>query len=235
MTIADINLETRALCDADTTSYPAATLLRRVNAAYEKIVGKIMCQDGNWQFDDTNFTDFPIGKTTLVATQKDYTFDTSHLAIEKVGVLDENGDEYFLTPLDRNDLDKPWDEYFDTDGIPEYYDKDGGSVILGPGPATGSVTMAAGLIVYFRRTADIFLETTPGTPDSATKKPGFASPFHMLICYEAAIPYCLSYKKDRVPLFEKKAMDLEKACLDFYAKREKDERNVMSNAPIKFR
>lgn len=232
MTITDIVNEIYSLTDTDSNSYPAATMLRRINAAYEKIVGKIMCQDGNWQFDDTNYTDFPRGKTTLVAGQKDYTFDTAHIAIERVRVMDENGDYYFLKPLDKDDLPVPWDEYFSVDGRPEFYDKDGSSVILGPGPATGSVTMANGLYVDFRRTADIF---TSGEVTAGTKVPGFASPFHMIIAYEASLPYCMSYKKDRVALYEKKSQDLMKECLDFYTKREKDVRNIMSNQGISFR
>ncbi len=232
MTITDIVNEIYALCDADSTSYPAATMLRRMNAAYEKTVGKIMCQDGNWEFDDTNYTSFPRATTTLVVGQKDYTFDVSHLAIESVQVMDENGDYYYLSPISKDDYSIPLDEYYSTNGRPEVYDKDGGSVLIYPGPAAGNVTLALGLLVHFRRTADIF---TSAQVTTGAKIPGFASPFHMIICYEAAIPFCMSYKKDRIALYEKKSMDLMAECLAFYARRERDVRNVMSNQNISFR
>ena len=54
-TIADIQQEARDLCDADTTSYPAATLLRRNNKDYETVVGWLINADGVWEFDDSNY------------------------------------------------------------------------------------------------------------------------------------------------------------------------------------
>ena len=233
MHIADINAETRALCDADTTSYTAADLLRRVNAAYEWIVGKIMCVDGNWEFDDTNYTDFPRGTTTLVEDQHDYTFDTTHLAIESVQVKDVNGDWYYLSPINRDALGVPLEQEFETNGLPLYYDKDGGSLLLYPAPDDGTqVTLSSGLKVHFRRTADVY---TSAEVTTGTKVPGFASPFHMILCYHAAIPYCMSYKKDRVALYEKKLQELTEDCLKFYAKRAKDERDIMTMGNINFR
>ena len=46
MTIAQIEAETRSLCDADTVSYPAATILRRENVALEEAVGEIILVSG---------------------------------------------------------------------------------------------------------------------------------------------------------------------------------------------
>jgi hypothetical protein len=158
MNIADINLETRALCDADSTSYPAATLLRRVNQAYEEIVGKIIGLDGTWQFDDSNFSDLPIGVTTLVSGQNDYSFDSSMLEIERVEVKDNNGLWHLLDPLDKSQIDEAMEEFHKVDGLPMYYDKQGASLFLYPAPDNGvNVTLASGLRVYFQRTASILL------------------------------------------------------------------------------
>jgi hypothetical protein len=232
MNIGDIVLEIYSLTDSDSTSYPDATMLRRMNAAYEKIIGKIMCQDGNWEFDDTNFTDFPRGKTTMVAGQHDYTFDTAHLAIESCQVMDNAGIWHTLTPISKDRMGVPEEEFEKTDGLPKYYDKDGSSVLIYPAPAAANVTLVAGLQVHFRRTADIF---TAAQVTTGTKIPGFASPYHMIIALDASIPYCMSYKKDRVPLYEKKLAEMTEDCLKFYAKREKDVRNIMENKGISFR
>ena len=70
MNISDIQTFTRFLCDADTVSYTAANLLITTNQAYEEVVSKILLCDGRWQFDDNNFTTFPIATTTLVNGQK---------------------------------------------------------------------------------------------------------------------------------------------------------------------
>jgi len=232
MTIADLVLEIHSLCDSDSTSYPAAAMLRRINAAYEKIIGRIMCQDGNWEFDDTNYTDFPRATTTMVAGQHDYTFDTSHLAIESIQVKDNEGLWHFLSPISKDEMGMPTEEFEKTDGLPWCYDKDGQSVLIYPAPSAAKTTLVAGLKVHFRRTADLF---TSAQVTTGTKVPGFASPFHMIIAYEASIPYCMTYKKDRVALYEKKAMDLTEQCLIFYARREKDVRDVMSTKGISFR
>lgn len=232
MTIGDIVLEIYSLTDSDSTSYPAATMLRRINAGYENIVGKIMCQDGNWEFDDTNYTDFPRGTTTMVAAQHDYSFDVSHLAIESVQVKDSEGIWHLLTPISRTDFGMPEEEFEKTDGLPQFYDKDGGSILLYPAPSASDCTLASGLKIHFRRTADIF---TSGEVTTRTKLPGFASPFHMILAYEASIPYCMTYKKDRVTLYETKLSKLIEDCLDFYAKRERDLRNIITNSQITFR
>ena len=57
MNIANINTEIRDLTDSNSTSLTDATLLRRVNTAYETVISWIITADGTWQFDDTNFTD----------------------------------------------------------------------------------------------------------------------------------------------------------------------------------
>jgi len=232
MNIADINLEIDSLCDTNTTSYPLATKLRRVNASLEQKVGLLISNDGAWEFDDTNFTDFPRGKGDLVAGQKDYTFDDTHLAIERVKCLDENGDAYFLKPIDKRDYNTPLDEYYSVDGSPEVYDKDGKSILIYPGPAAANVTTTNGIQVDFRRTADVF---TSAQVTTGTKVPGFASPYHMVLVYEAAIPYCMTYKKDRVALYEKKAAELTEGLLKFYSKREKDIRDIITTKGISFR
>lgn len=222
------------MCDADSTSYSAADLLRRVNSAYEEIVGKIIVADGVWQFDDTNFSSLPIGTTDLVNNQQDYSFDSTQLMVERVQVKDNAGTWHLLYPLDETQIPVALDEYQKTAGLPIEYTVRGSSMFLYPPPATGSVTLTAGLKVFYQRTADVF---TSAQVTTGTKVPGFASPYHMLICYKAALPYCMSYKKDRVGLYEKKAMDLEKDMLAYYSRRTKYVRprltvggdNVISN------
>lgn len=233
MTITDIYAEIRSLCDADSTSYPDAVILRRVNASYEHRVGQIIGLDGTWQFDDSNYTTLPIGTQDLVASQQDYSFDTRFLAIERVQVKDANGIWQMVDPIDKSQLlDIALDEYQKTPGIPNEYDKNGESIFLYPSPSASYVTLSGGLKVFFQRTASVF---TSGEVSTGTKTPGFASPFHILLAYDASIPYCMSYKKDRVALFEKKAMELEKDLLNFYARREKDVRKQLTMKPIAFR
>lgn len=225
MTISDLNAEARKLCDTDSTGYTAADLLRRINAAYEEIVGRLIALDGTWEFDDTNFTDLPRATTTLVAGQRDYSFDSTHLEVLAVDVKDNAGNWQRLRPIDKSEYSEPLDELYETDALPQYYDKDGKSIFLYPAPAAGSVTLASGLRVYFQRTADVF---TSAQVTTGTKQPGFAAPYHVLLAYKAALPYCMTYKKDRVPLILSEINRLEDELFKHYARREKDVRKYLS-------
>ena len=48
----------------------------QVNLAWDTYVDIADEHSGTWNFDDSNFTDFPIIKTNIVASQRDYTFIT---------------------------------------------------------------------------------------------------------------------------------------------------------------
>lgn len=229
MNYTNLLAETRALTDTDSTSYTTADITRRINAGLEDIVSTILNSDGTWSFDDTNYTDLPVGTTTLVNNQQDYTFDISHLEIERVEVKDIDGIWSLLTPIDKSNIDVAMPEFEKTAGVPTYYDKQGSSLFLYPAPDTTKVTATAGLKVYFKRTADLFLVT------DTTKVPGFASPFHIILAYMAALPHCVSFKKDRVAIYEKKIMDMKKEIVKFYSRREKDMRKKITTKPICFR
>lgn len=216
--------EIDGLCDSDTTSYPVADKTRRVNAALEQVIGWLLEADGTWQFDDTNYLDLPIGTITLVEGQAGYTFNDKLLEIEKVKVKDKSGLWQVVLPLDESELpDIAIEEYFKTSGLPAYYDKVSDDTIkLYPAPTATMTTLIAGLKVNYRRTAHLF------EAGDTTAVPGFASPYHIILCYMAAIPYCMTYKKDRIALYEKKVMDLKKEMIDLYSNREKDVRKQIT-------
>jgi hypothetical protein len=230
--IANINTLTRDLCDADATSYPDAILLLHTNAGYEETVGDIIGFDGLWQFDDSNFTDLPIGTTTLVADQQDYSFDVTQLEIERVEVKDASGLWQLLTPIDKSQIPYALSEYQKTSSLPREYDKQGSSIFLYPAPSAATTTLSSGLKVYFKRTASIF---TSGEVSTGTKVPGFPSPYHYILSYKAAIPYCAKYKKDRVPAYLEKIAELKAGLEKLVSKREQDRRKGLSMAPISFR
>lgn len=231
MTIQDINTRTRFLCSATTTSYTAAQLLIEINAAYEEVVAWILGADGKWNFDDTNYTTFPEATTTLVASQNDYSFDVSHLEILRVEIKDTSGNWSTLSPIDRLETSEPLTELFPTAGLPQYYDKDGSSIVIYPAPSASSVTLTNGLKVYFKRTASVF---TSAEVTTGTKLPGFASPFHEILSYMAAIPYCSIYKQERVPMLMGRVEQIKKELIKFYGHRELDRRKFIAPAGISY-
>ena len=234
MTIADINAEARSLCDADTTSYIAADLLRRVNNAYETVIGWLINADGTWQFDDSNYTDIPEGTIDLTTAVASYTFSDELLQVEEVSVKDTGGTYRRIEPFDPSEIGMTAQEHFnDQTGRPTHYDKITDDTIkLYPTPITGSVTLTAGLKVRFKRKADLY---TSAQVTTGTKVPGFASPWHSILAYMAAIPYCMSYKKDRVGLYEKRVEDLKRELIANYGRRERDKRKVATMQSIRFR
>lgn len=232
MTITDLNLEARSLVGADENSYAAADLLRRMNAGYEDTVAKILGCDGKWQFDDTNYTSFPIGLTTLVAGQQDYTFDVTHLEVERVEVLDNSGKWHQLKPIDSSEISGAISEYQSESALPIRYDKQGRSLLLYPAPSATEVTLTSGLKVYFKRTADLF---TSAQVTTGTKVPGFASPFHILLAYKAALPFAIINVPQRVPAIMAEIARLEKGLVEHYSQRELDRRKGFSMRRINSR
>jgi len=233
MTIADINQEARDLCDASTTSYPAATLLRRVNTALETLVAKIIMASGTWDYDDTNYTDLPVGKGTLVEGQSSYSFASNYLQIKNIKVLDKDGTSWrLLEPIDQSQAGYSLEDDLLTDGFPSAYDKVGDTINLYPAPTATSVTLASGIKIEFKRTASLF---TSAEVTTGTKEPGIASPYHITIAKMAALPYCKSYKKDRVPQLERDIQVETEEMLKHYSQRERDSRKVMTMAGINHR
>jgi hypothetical protein len=219
--------EIDALCDSDTTSYPVADKTRRVNSALEQVVGWLINADGTAQFDDTNYTDFPIGTYTMVASQSKYSFNDKFLQIINVQVKDVSGNWQKITPIDQSEYNGVLEEDFETAGMPIYYDKLSDDTLkLYPAPSATSTTLTLGLRIYFKRTSHPFVA------GDTTAEPGFASPYHIILCYMASIPFCMSYKKDRVALYEKKIMDLKKELIDHYSQREKDKRKQITFNPV---
>ena len=231
----DIVSEVKALCDVtDTTSYPIADITRRVNAGLEELVAEIINADGTWEYDDTNWTDLPVGTGTLIEAQESYSFATEYLQITAIKVKDQAGNWQLVKPIDQFADAEGFngiaiEEYFPATGLPRYYDILGDTIRLYPAPTATQVTLSAGLKVHFKRTADLFTTT------DTTQEPGLPSPYHILLTYYAAIPYCMSYKKDRVPWLEKKWMEGKKSLIQFYSRREKDRRKVMTMKRIQFR
>lgn len=227
--------EIDSLCDTNTTSYPLKDKTRRVNTALETVISWIINADGTWDWDDTNNANFPIGTYTLVNAQAKYSFNDLFLQLQEIQIMDVDGNYHIIKPIDQREFSEmtPLEEAYKTNGMPIFYDKISDDTIkLFPAPDNGvSVTLASGLKIKFKRTAHLFVAA--GTDTTAV--PGFASPFHVILAFMASIPYCMTYKKDRVALYEKRVDELKQEIIKFYSQREKDKRKIMSMKSISFR
>lgn len=220
------------LCDTTDSTYPRKDKTARVNIANEEVDTWILTADGTFQYDDDNNSTLPRFLGTLTDGQAQYSFSTKLLNISQIEVLNKaTGVYHKLLPIDPSQLgDISWDEYFPATGFPLYYDKFADGIRLGPAPSATYITMANGLRVTAQRTANLFTVAT-NTADDATV-PGFASPFHAILAYMAAIPYCMAYKKDRVGLYTQKVAEMKRDMLEFYGNRQKDERKRITAKQI---
>ncbi len=244
-----------ALTKTNSTSVPNATLNLYTQRGEERVVGLIMGADGRWQYDDANYSDLPIGTTTLVSGQQDYSLSTSQLKVSGVAVKLASGVWRRLLPFDPDDLgtsstplsfiplvafgptmDRA--EFLKTPALPQYYDKQGSSLILYPAPDNGiSVTLASGLKIYYERGPLLFdysLGTFTDATGSTASSPGFNSLYHDLIPYWAAYNYCVANGLPQANGYMAEIQRKEAALIADYSKRDADERTIMTGRKIKF-
>ena len=212
MTISDLKADVHFLCGSTSASYSDANLMRNVNIAYRDVCRIIWESDGGWKYDDTNATTLPKAVTTLVHNQQDYTLPTTALGVERVEILDSAGNYLKLKPLDKQEVTTGLPEFLGGNpGTPLYYELVGTSLLLYPSPHSAYVTPTAGLTIYMNRVVtDIAVSAT-------TTEPGFASPFHRILSYAAAIDFTQD-QTQRNFLVEQKAR-IEEGMVRFYSKR----------------
>lgn len=159
-----------------------------MNDAYSRYVILALMADNSWQFDDSNYTDFPIGTTNLVANQADYTLNTDQIIIEQVECLDPTGQVWQAVPEgdERKFAEYQISEsqYFNNvAAIPIFHIKKGNSIVLMPTP---SYSITQGLKVRFKRPPSYFVKT------DTTKMPGFARLHHTYLTDYATWKYAMS-------------------------------------------
>jgi len=199
-----------------------ATLLkvftRMINAWYRRVNSWIWDSTGTWEYDDSNYTDLPIATTTLVVNQQDYEIPSTAQKIDRVEILDSNGDYQLLKPFDKSEIkSSSMSEFEETAGLPDYYDLVGRSVLLYPKPAAANVTTTAGLKIYFTRDINEFAST------ATTTEPGFVNNFHRLLSLGASYDYCISYEVDKKANFLKGQInEMTEELKRFYGNRHRD-------------
>lgn len=221
------------LTGMDTTAYATAERTREINRWYQRVVSLIFKSHGAWDFDDTDKTDFPTLTTTMVNGQEDYDLPKSLttnattlqggvtaggiLKILRVEAKDANGVWVKLNQFDQADVGVALDEWQKTDGVPRFYDLRGNTVFLKPAPATGSVTMSAGLKIYIAREPYVFVA------GDTTREPGFAELFHDILPLGAAHSWFVKTANfDKANSLRNEIKSLEDGLVEFYGQRNKD-------------
>jgi hypothetical protein len=132
--------------------------------------------DKNWDFDDSNYTNFPFATTTIIDDQVDYTLPSDLMSIRSVECLDKAGNYFTLHEMSNDSSVFQTSREQETAGIPTHYRKVGLSLKLYPKPDAAMVTASAGLRIRYGRDMDLFATT------DTTQEPGFSKQLHP-ICY----------------------------------------------------
>jgi len=214
-----------------------------VNLAWDTYIDIADENSGTWGFDDSNFTDFPIIKTNLVASQNDYTFTTDENGnlieeIDRVAILTSATDTEY-TEIYPKDVQS---ERFDSDlltettstGTPDWYDKTGNGLLLEPTPGYSATN---GLKIYISREPSYFVS------GDTTKKPGCPGRHHRYFALKPAFDYArrndlTNYNRIREEVVsfegdEKKGV--VGSIARYFAKRSRDEEFRITNKQEHYR
>ena len=206
-----------------------ATLMAKItgliNQENQNVAIALMQVDKRWQYDDFNNTDLPRAAVTLVNGQRDYTLPAASssgnaatlLGIVKVVVLDANTTPQERVLLLTNEDEARLNNSHATSALPRVYKIIGNSIKIWPAADNGvSVTLASGLIIYFKRTPVAF------TTASTTTQPGFMAPFHDVLEYSVAGKYILPINRKLAERYLNLASVRMAELLDAYAHENED-------------
>jgi len=172
--------------DTDSTKYPLKHKTRNANEWVRKVATWIWQADSDWKFDDSNLSTLPVATTTMTASVQDISLPTTVFKVDRLEVLDSNGDAHVVKPINQfNISSEALTEFMATPGLPEYYDMEGNSLILYPAPSATETTLTDGLTLYLSRDMDSFVES------DTTKEPGFSDYFHRVISIGMAYDYAV--------------------------------------------
>ncbi len=216
MLLSELKADTNFLCGSTSASYPDADKVRNMNAAYQDVARLIWESQDGWQYDDSNATTLPIAKATLVHNQQDYSLPSTAQRVERVQIKNSEGDWIKLSQIDYKDFSTATQEFLGS-GLPQHYDMIGRSIMLYPIPSSASVTLSAGLQLFFNRDVTEFAVT------ATTSTPGFATAFHRILSYAAAFDFEQDDTKKKFLAEQRRR--LEEGLTRFYSRR-MDERQA---------
>lgn len=209
-----------------------ATLLKQFTAAcnvyYNKVITSILKSQDEWDFDDSNYTDFPILTTDLVSSQQDYQLPTKTLKINRVEISYDGTNWYKAEPLDVREVGDATDTTSIGNNFDEtrpYYDTIGQSILFYPIP---DAAVTGGLKIWVAREVDYF------TSADTTQEPGFDETFHDMIPVGASLDYAIArsapQKNDLAALYA----EYDKKLQNYYGSKQVDRQYVMQSAYINY-
>lgn len=200
-----------------------STLLKQftasINNAYSRVASLIIQADERMRWDDPNHGDAPTKPFTLVSGQKNYSiFEAAPTAlvdwleVDRVDILDANGDGIHLTRKDEGEIDEAVSEFESVAGTPKTFRIRGSEIFLDPAPNYAS---ASGGTIYFNRAPSYYAS------DATTKRPGFSTLFHELLVLWPLYWWALTKDQTYAVGVRNEIIIMEDALEKFYSRRDK--------------
>jgi hypothetical protein len=203
-----------------------AEFTRLINKWNNIIEIMIIQSNDEWDFDDSNQTDFPIGTSNLVASQQQYQLPTN-LKIKRVEISYDGTNWYKAEPFDLSEMSDAAtttniSSNFNTQE--PFYDTIGDSIFLYPIPAAN---VTGGLKVWYTRSMHDF------TSSDTTAVPGFDANFHYLLAVGVSYDWCAKKKLTQTAKLKSDLQTGLSLLKVHYGKKVEDRQNFM-NTPYSF-
>lgn len=200
-----------------------------LNEALYELIVKIMKSQDEYDWDDVNYTDYPIG-TSPLTTNRDYTFPTSmkFLTIKRLDITWDGTNYYQATPVDsaqmKFGLGNASDEDSNFSLTEPRYDVKSNGFWLYPKATAAQVTAGAKMRIEFTREFDEF------TSGDASQEPPVDRPFHDLVAIGGSIKWAVM--KDQVRAQNLKSLYDEgiEEMRTYYGRRNTDSQLIFAPA-----
>jgi hypothetical protein len=130
--------------------------------------------------------------------------------VRGVEIRDAGGDWHKLAPITYEEIIGSPEEYLTGVGLPVRYTLEGTEIRTFPAPGTGFVTMSSGMAVRLSRAS-----SEPAVT-ATTTEPGFATAFHRILSYGAAIDF--TQEKEQRDFLLAQKLRLQNGLTKFYGK-----------------
>ena len=197
-----------------------AQFTRRINKWYQKVVTMIFASRDDWDWDDTNATDYPVATTNLVANQQDYGIPLSLnvLKIERVEISFDGTTYFRANPIDIKSINHA---VTGTVALNDFstnapcYEIRANSFWVYPTPIANAT---AGIKIWFLRGPLEF------TIADTTKQPGIDAPFHGMIATGASFDFAKIKNLPSAPALQAELQDYETRLKQYYGLKDEDKR-----------
>lgn len=185
---------------------------RLVNSWYQRVVTMILRSRDEWDFDDSNKTDYPILTASLVSGQQDYTLPLKTLKVKRVEISYDGTTWKKAEPFDIAERGQQTENLSDFSKSNPFYDVQGTGIFFYPIPDSNDGKFK----IWVAREPNEF------TTSSTSIEPGFDEPFHRMLSIGPALDYSVAHNLPQAKNLKTLLDEYEARLMDFYGSKQED-------------